>query len=66
MLATIKGKKVEIGKTDFFCGDKNADKIYFCFPLEYETLSLEGVPVYIKTKNALGGHSKASLKSFKV
>lgn len=65
MIATIKDKKVKIGECDFFCGDKNADTVTFKAPLTFGGVSLENIPVYIKTRNALGGHGKAALTSKK-
>lgn len=63
MTVNIIDKKVDIGRARFFCGDKNADEITFVVPKSYNGKSLAGVPVYVKTQNALGECRKKSLTS---
>lgn len=63
MIAEITDKKVNVKQPSFFCGDKNADLLTFIISKEYNGISLADVPVYIKTKNALGECFKRLLKS---
>lgn len=61
MEVNIIDKKADIGRARFFCGDKNADEITFIVPKSYNGVSLVDVPVYVKTKNALGECRKKAL-----
>lgn len=63
MIAEITDKKVNVKNVRVFCGDKNADFITFSVPKEYNGVSLENVPVYIKVKNQLGECRKKVLSS---
>lgn len=63
MKAYITDKKVSLTSANFFCGDNNAEKIIFEAPLTYNGISLARVPVYVKTKNALGEYNKTLLVS---
>lgn len=63
MRAYITDKKVSLTSAKFFCGDKNAERIVFEAPLTYNGILLARVPVYVKTKNALGDYNKTLLVS---
>ena len=63
LIAEITDKKVNVKNVRVFCGDKNADFITFSVPKEYNGVSLENVPVYIKVKNQLGECRKKVLSS---
>ena len=65
MKAQIINKKVMLSATVIRCGDKNVDKIVFECPLNYGSLSLEDLDVYVKTQNRLGERSKSILHAVK-
>lgn len=65
MRAKIINKKVMVTNATVRCGDKNADKITFELPVYYGDISLENMPVYIKTLNRLDGKGKTLLQSTK-
>ena len=59
--AKIIDKRIKLEQPLIFSGDKNANSIIFEMPVICDGITLSGVPVYVKTTNALGICSKALL-----
>jgi len=61
--AKIIDKKIVLKGQTICCGDKNAQTIVIEAPLAVDGVSLESLPVYVKTENALGQKCKTRLTS---